>query len=310
MAQEQKKRGRTSGMSVLLVLLLIIVGAAGAVGTLLLVGQGTLFGGKSVQAREKDEDHTGKVAVPISVKLIEPYTAVTKDHMIHPQTKDFVVKWIDEGKAKEAGFILGKDIPTYFGRVTKREKVPGYAFTESDFMPKGTRPGPASAVEKGMRGIWIDPAEVEGFEAMGIGDRFDMTATMPMKAQSANAGDQRFVSPDAARSKADAKAWDTSKRKLIDNGKVILPLPPDVQKRKGKKVFVQVSEAEADPLTDAIAVGAKLTVWIRGSQPGAGDTNLPEPERPPQMDSIEVIQGGKSTSVPVPAGGGQDEQPK
>ena len=64
MAQD-KKRGRTSGMSVLLMLLLIIVGAAGAVGTLLIVTQGKLFGtSKEAQAKQKDEDHTGKVAVP------------------------------------------------------------------------------------------------------------------------------------------------------------------------------------------------------------------------------------------------------
>jgi hypothetical protein len=319
MAQEQqktKKRGRTSGMSILLVLLLVIVGAAGAVGTLLVLGDGSLFGGKEAQARakEKDEDRTGKVAVPISVRAIEPYEALMKEQLINPQTREFAVRWIEEEKAKAAGFILGKDIASYFGRVTKREKLPGYAFTEGDFMPKGTRPGPSSAVEAGMRGLYLDPKDVaglEGLEEARMGDRFDLLAIQKVDVKSAPT-DARFVSPGANRASADQKAWDTSVRYLVKNGKVLLPLPEDLGKRKGKRLFVQVSEAEFQPLNEAIALGAKLSVSLRSGQPGAGDTDLPEPEAPPAMDSIEVIQGGKSSSIQVPATGGGEsaEQPK
>lgn len=316
MAQEQKKkRGRTSGMSILLVLLLVIVGAAGAVGTLLVLGDGSLFGGKDAQARtkEKEEDRTGKVAVVISVRAIEPYEALTKEQLIHPQTKDFVVKWIEEEKAKSAGFVLGKDIASYFGRVTRREKSPGYAFTEADFMPKGTRPGPTSAVEPGMAGIYLDPKDIEGLDGLEearMGDRFDVFAFQKVDVKGTPA-DPRFVSPGANRANAEEKAWDTSARYLVRNGKVLLPLPEDLAKRKGKRLFVQVSAAELQPLNEAIALGAKLSISLRSGQPGAGDTDLPEPELPPAMESIEVIQGGKSSSIQVPAGGGEGaEQPK
>lgn len=301
MARE-KKRGRTSGTSILLVLLLILVGAAGAVGTLLFVTQGKLFGSsKGVQAQEKDdEDRTGKVAVPLSARSLDAYVAVQRDDLYNPQTKSFAVTWVDAEKAKQAGFIT--EFTAIVGRVMAREKTPGYAFTEADFMPKGTRPGPAAAIESGMRGVWIEPDQVQGLDSLRRGDRFDLMATAKVSARGAGS-DARTLAPDAAAAAADRKAWETSKRLLVANGKVVVPLPQDAQKRKGKKIFVQVSEGEVGPLSDALTVNAEIVVFLRSGQPGAGESALPEPPRAPQMDTIEVIQGGKSTLVPVPAGG-------
>lgn len=300
MAQEPKKRGRTSGMSVLLMLLLVLVGAAGAVGTLLLLGDGTLFGKKSpgVQAREKDEDHEGKVGVPLSVRVIDPYETVTREDLINPQTKDFLVQWVDKEKVAQNGFIT--DPMQIIGRVTRREKKVKYAFTEADFMPKGTRPGPAAAVEAGMSGIAIDPAQIPGFEFMGINDRFDIVATQKVDSKAAST-DPRFSTPEADRAKAEEKAWDTTSRILASDGKVIQPLSLDPAKRKGQKVFVQVKVSEVGPLTEALAVGAKLSASFRGSAPGAGDTDLPTPAAAPKLEQIQVIQGGKTTTISVPA---------
>lgn len=300
MAQEPKKRGRTSGMSVLLMLLLVLVGAAGAVGTLLLLGDGTLFGKKSpgVQAREKDENHEGKVRVPLSVRVVDPYEVVVREDLVHPQTKDFVVRWVDKNAVIERGFIT--DPMQIIGRVTRREKKVKYAFTEADFMPKGTRPGPAAAVEAGMSGIAIDPAQIPGFEFMGINDRFDIVATQKVESK-AVLSDPRFTTSEAERAKAEEKAWDTTSRNLVSNGKVIRPLSSDPTRRKGQKVFVQVKASEFGPLTDALTVGAKLNASIRGSAPGAGDTDLPAPAAAPKLEQIQVIQGGKTTTISVPA---------
>lgn len=296
-------------MSVLLLLVLIIVGAAGAVGTMLIVTP-KLFGGSKSEAQAKEIDRAGKIAVPISARAIEAYTAVQNEDLISAQLKDFAVSWVDERKAKEAGFLT--DIVAIRGRVMARDKGAGYAFTEADFKAKGTRPGPAAAVEPGMRGVWIDPARVPGIENLRRNDRFDLTATIQVASKGTSAGDSRFVSAEARRAADESKAWQTTMRILVKNGMVIVPVPQDLQKRKGKQVFVQVSEAEAEPLSEALAVGAELVVYLRSGQPGGGQTDLPSPDAPLPMDTIEIMQGGKSIHVPVPAKDGdrQEGSPK
>jgi hypothetical protein len=314
MAQDtKKKRGRSSGNSILLTLLLILVGAAGAVGTLYVLGKDRLFGGpKSVQAREREreeEDHTGKVAVPISARPIEAYAAVQNEDLIDPRIKDFAVRWVDAEKAKQSGFLT--DVTALRARVLARDKSAGYAFQEKDFLPVGTRPGPAAAIEKGARGVWIEPDQVQGLDDLRRGDRFDLMAMVKLSSPGGGS-DARFQTPDALAAQADGKAWKTSKRLLVNDGKVIVPLPVDPLRRKGRKIFVQVAEAEVEPLSDALAVRAEIVSYLRSGQPGAGDSSLPEPARPIAMETIEVMQGGKKTTVQVPAGGSDDavEDPK
>jgi len=299
-----RRRGRTSGNRALMLAGLVLVGVAGAVGTLLLVNDGSLFGkgSSTVQAGsndDDDEDHEGQVAVYISARPIEAYAAVQTEDLLNAQSKQLAVKWIEKDKAAQAGFMT--DLNAIRGRVMGRDKGTGFAFTEADFLPKGTRPGPSAALEAGMRGVWVEPDQVQGLDSLRRGDRIDLVAMVKVKETRTAANDPRFVSPGAAASLADENAWKTSKRQLVKNGKVVVPLPTDATKRKGRKVFVQVAEGEVDELSNALGVGAEIVCYLRSGQPGSGDTDLPAPERPPAMDTIEVMQGGKTTTVAVPA---------
>ena len=300
MAQEnKKKRGRSSGNSVLLMLVLIIIGAIAAVATVMIFNDGKLFGSPKPQvAKIEGADENGKIAVPLCVRGIEAYAAVQNEDLIDPKVKDFAVRKVDAQKAKDQGFIT--DITQIRGRVMGRDKLPGYAFVEADFMPKGTRPGPGAAIENGARGVWIEPAQVQGLDSLRRGDRFDLMAMVKVR-DAAAAADARFAAPGAQAARADEGAWNTSKRLLVSNGKVIVALPQDQQLRKGKKIFVQVAEAEAVELQSALTVNAEIVSFLRSGQPGAGDSNLPEPAHPQAMDTIEVMQGGKTTTVQVPA---------
>lgn len=302
MAQEnnnKKKRGRSSGNSVLLMLVLIIIGAIAAVATVMIFNDGKLFGSsKPPVAKVEGADENGKIAVPLCVRNIDAYAAVQNEDLIDPKVKDFAVRKVDALKAKEQGFIT--DITQIRGRVLGRDKLPGYAFVEADFLPKGTRPGPGAAIENGARGVWIEPAQVQGLDSLRRGDRFDLMAMVKVR-DGAAAADARYATPGAQAARADEGAWNTSKRLLVSNGKVVVALPQDQQMRKGKKIFVQVSEAEAVELQSALTVNAEIVSFLRSGQPGAGDSNLPEPARPQAMDTIEVMQGGKTTTVQVPA---------
>ena len=62
------------------------------------------------------------------------------------------------------------------GRVMGRKKLKDKAFKEADFLPKGTRPGVASLVPKGMRMVTIPGDRVGGLEGLHYEDRFDLVA--------------------------------------------------------------------------------------------------------------------------------------
>lgn len=289
-------------------LLLILVGAAAAVGTVWFVGEGRLFGRKEpVQVAAKEPgpakpkpDLTGKIKVPISARTIEAYTSVQTEDLIDPKEKDFAVRVVDAQKARENGWI--SDLAEIRGRVMSHDKGAGYAFTEADFMPKGTRPGPAAAIEPGSRGVWIEPKQVQGIDSLRRGDRFDLMAMVRVR----DARTSGAQTPEAQAAAADAKAWQSSKRVLVNDGKVIVPLPQDATRRNNAKIFVQVGEGEVNDLSDALAVNAEIVCYLRSGQPGAADGVLPEPARPTPVETIEVIQGGQVTTVQLPG----DGQPK
>lgn len=309
---QQKRRARSTGMSVLLMLLLIIIGAIAAVGTVWFVGEGRLFGRKEAPtvaakdpapAKPKDE-RPGMISVPICARTIEAYTPVSNEDLIDPKEKDFATRKVSAEKARENGWLT--DLTAIRGRVMSHDKSPGYAFTEADFMPKGTRPGPAAAIEPGTRGVWVEPKQVQGIDSLRRGDRFDLMAMVRLRDQRGESG----LSPQAQASQADTKAWQSSKRVLVNNGKVIVPMPADALRRQNAKIFVQVSEGEVNDLSDALAVSADIVCYLRSGQPGAAGSDLPEPARPAPTDTIEVIQGGKTTTVQLPGGTGGDAQPQ
>jgi hypothetical protein len=308
---QQKRRGRSSGMSVLLMLLLILIGAIAAVGTVWFLGEGRLFGRNEPQQVVAKEpapapkapkiDKSGKIAVPVSAREIGAYSAVQTEDLIDAKEKDFAVRSVDPAKAKQNGWVT--DINEIRGRVMARDKGVGYAFSEADFMPKGTRPGPAAAIEPGTRGVWIEPKQVQGIDSLRRGDRFDLMAMVRVRDARPTAGS----SPEVQAAQADTKAWQSSKRVLVNNGKVIVPTPIDPTRRQNTKIFVQVAEAEVNDLSDALAVNAEIVCYLRSGQPGASGSDLPEPVRPAPTDTIEVIQGGKTTTVQLPGGDAQSK---
>ncbi|MFN0243221.1 MAG: hypothetical protein ACKVWV_10055 [Planctomycetota bacterium] len=299
-----KTRGRKPGRGALMMVGMLLVGAAAAVGTILVLGDVKLpFLNRSVQAQasKKTEDRTGKVAVPILVRTVAAYTSVPKTSLIDPKTQQFVVKWLDAEAVKEKGFVT--DVNEILGRVMSRDKEPGYAFKESDFLPKGTRPGPAAGIEPGMRGMSVSVDKIAGLRGLKRGDRFDLMAAKSATKAGGSHGDKSNMSPAAAAARADQQLWGASNKVLVQNGKIVVPFPiPGQEGARGKnaEVYIQVADSEVDPLTEALAVGAELTCALRSGLPGAGATPLPLADAPaeesaPPVQSIEVINAGKSS---------------
>lgn len=303
-----KTRGRKSRRGLWMMAGLLIVGAAAAIGTILLVGDLKLpFLNRSVQAQtSKKEDHTGKVAVPILVRTIPAYTSVPMASLVDAKTNQVRVQWLDAEQVKAKGFITS--VNDIVGRVMGRDKDPGYAFKEGDFLPKGTRPGPAAGIEPGMRGMSVNVDKVSGLRGLKRGDRFDLVA-VKSATKSGSYGDKAQSTPAAVAAQADKQLWGASNKLLVQNGKIVVPFPipgDEGARAKNAEAYIQVAESEADPLTEALAVGAQLICFVRSSRPGADGTPLPmsppdvQADQPP-IESIEVITAGKSETRIVEA---------
>lgn len=300
---QPKSRGRKSSFSVLLMLGLLLVGGVAAIGTILLIGDVKLpFFNKTVAAKEKKaEDHTGKIPVPLLAKTIPAYTQVALESLWEVKTQKLKIAYLDPERAKENGFITRVD--DIVGRVMARDKEPGYAFKESDFLPKGTRPGPTAGLEPNTRGMWVGVDKITGLRGLKRNDRFDLMAVKYAGGKGRGGAQDSGLNPALVAAQVEQGLWDASNRILVQNAKVVVPFPSPggTQGGKGKEeVFIQVSEEEADPFTDALAVNAQIICFSRSSRPGADGTALPVPEPAAPVESIEVISGGKSSVHVVP----------
>lgn len=116
----------------------------------------------------------GKVRALISTQNIPAYNKVTRDDLFNARQGLFAYMDLDESFADDNGILV--DVSQILGRVMKRTKRPGFAFTESDFLPKGTRPGMAGGIPPGKRALRIDVDLVRGIIGLNPGDRFDVVA--------------------------------------------------------------------------------------------------------------------------------------
>jgi hypothetical protein len=304
-------RPRRSNTTILLIALLVLVGGVAIIASLAVTGAITLpFMQKTTLAADspKSSDHKGQIPIPITARTIAVFSAVQREDLFDTQTKTIKLSWVEPDTAAKQGFIT--NYPALLGRVLNHDKSPGYAFTESDFYPKGAAPTPANAVESNMRGLYVDPSKIDGLAALKRADHFDLIAVKP----SASAGDHSnttYGNSSIARSESDHRAWNTTSRALVQNGKVIMALPAaEAGKPKpGAQMYIQVSATEFVDLQDALALGAHISCATRPAIAAETTKPMPDPNAPVPTDMIEVLSGTKSRSYEIPAAKPSDDTP-
>lgn len=328
-------------VSLLIVVGLVIVGIAGLVIYLTAGGevrvpftdpQRTLSLGKKEEVRPWSPPE-GKVAVLVAARRIEAYTKVSRDDLFNPKTGSLTVAWVDPAGVGNSITDFGKIV----GRVLERAKNPDYAFTESDFLPVGTRPGLVGGIPPGMRAMRIDLTKVRGFYGLLPGDHFDLVATMPatgdpsaeLKKLGGVQGDRMAM--EASLSNLGKQA---TVRVLVQNGIVVNPvetveIPTSSASMTGKgahtrpvqEVVIALLPEEVARVAEALAVDAELSVVPRSGRPeDPKDSVTPElhPKNPfavgegqsggTTLRFVETIgSGGQRGVVPVPSGGDAKE---
>ena len=290
-----------------------------------------------VLAQEPDEEDNGpaegKVRVFTSGREIPAYAKVGRDDLFDAARGLWSYMDVSESVVEQGGILLSvRDI---VGRVMARKKAPGYAFTEDDFLPIGTRPGVSAGVPAGKRAMRIEVDKVHGIVGLQPGDRFDMMSATSLKAKGSTtqpALDGVFA--DMIKSQATQSNWPQSRiRVLIQNGVVVSPLETRLipitntsltRGRSTGSVPVQEMVIALDPeevvgFMEAVSTGADLSCLARSGRPDdpvdsltpssvvnpnqglsswmpGGTTGSAQP-----MTVVESISGSERKLVPVPS---------
>lgn len=299
MAKPQTRgRSRRFGILAISLLVLLLIGAVGVV----LAASGVhvpLISSVFAKEGQKDEAHAGQVAVLVSPTKLLAFTALDPAAFIDPKTSDFYVAYISAKAAESAGFI--RDPNQIRGRVLNHDKEPGLAFSEADFYPRGTRASQTAAVGAGHRGISLSAEKIDGLRGLKRFDCIDIVAVIS-NSTTAGTAPNTFVAPDVKDKTDKKKAWESTRRILAQNARILVPVP-DKNPRGGStsdEAFVSVTEEEFAAITDALGQGAKIQCGARSGLPGGDATPMVEPEEEVVSTPIRVTEGTTSSTTIVP----------
>jgi len=285
--------------------------------------ESTVFAQEEGDAEEGLRDD--EVLVPLASVRIPAYTKLTSEHLIRPETLELNLVAFNKDDVEASGILVS--INDIVGRVMAKEKLPGFAFKESNFLPEGTRPGLVGGIPAGMRGLKIEAEDIRGIAGLGPGDRFDILSALAYGKQKAAAGPQLTgVFASQAQSIGQDELAKAAVTVLVQNGIVVEPLTTRgvpiasqtfssglaVRTRPVQELTIAVRPEELAPLMEALAVNAELTCAPRSGRPDdpldsvTPGLEVEEPENPwlPGSGSgltvIDRIDGNERTLVPVP----------
>jgi len=312
--------------------LLGVLGAAAFLlsgGTLTVPGVGPI---SLLDANETDDDGPppGKVAVPLSARPLAAYHKLGREDVWDRDRQRLAVTYLTPEKIEATGVLT--DLGDILGRVLDHDKGAGYAFTESDFLPEGTRPGLVAGIPPGKRAMRVDVSKVEGLVGLNPGDRFDMLSSVPIDIRSDVAGSLGGVFADQMELQAELGAWAKQARvaAIVQNGVVVtametrsIPVSSNTltrglltQQRPVQEMVVAVEPDEVAPLAEALALEVRILCVPRSGAPEPDETTTPssDPRWPlgaalggatgqgtvDELKLVDSIHGDRRTLTPVP----------
>jgi Flp pilus assembly protein CpaB len=296
------------------VLAALVGGGAGTVGTLWSMGELDLSFFK-----KKETIPPGAIGIPVSARRIAAFTKVTRDDLIDPQTKAIKAMYLMPEQVPSEALLKLSEI---IGQVLDHDKPPGYAFTDADFLPKGTRPGLSAGVPPGKRAITVEASKLGGAQAVRTGDHVDILATQPVDVSKnprglfGGAGANPMLSPAVA-----AKLQKQAIVKvLVQDGVAVTPVTTRMvpitsssltrgattRTKPVQEIVLAVDPSEVSPFSEALAIESDLTCVIRSGRPEESELEesrvTPEAPNPlAAMSWVETIRGDKREWVVAPS---------
>jgi len=280
--------------------------------------------------RSTEPSTAGLVAVPTPAGLVPAYTRIRRDHLWDVRNRRLAMIYLPPSAVTKEMLTNIADI---IGRVLDHPKEPGYVFTASDFLPAGTREGIVGGIPAGMRAIRVSADRVEGLHGLRAGDRFDILATLPIKATGGPG--LNFSGPHGPEIALEAQLsnWDkqATVRVIVQSAVIVEPMNSRaiatvqnslaegaaLRSRAVQEAVIAIAPEEVALLTEAMAVDARLTTVPRSGRPDdPPDSRTPDRRpfspfaRPGEsglgadgddgLTLVETIMGQKRAMVPVP----------
>lgn len=232
--------------------------------------------------RVEEPSTAGLVAVPTPARRITAYSRLTRDHLWDPRNSRIAVVYLPPQAVTSEMLLKISDL---IGRVLDHDKLPGYVFTESDFLPKGTREGIVAGIPSGKRAIRIAADRVEGLYGLHPGDRFDLLATMPIDGSQGGSTSFNFAGAYGQQLALQARLTNWQKqatvRVMVQNGLIVEPMNTrgvptyqsslteggSTQMRPVQEAVIAINPDEVARLTEAMAVQARITAIPRSGRP-------------------------------------------
>ena len=273
-------RHRSPWRTVLLALVAIVIGGAGTVAALACLK--VIDPAKLAFWRTQGKPiPAGWIPIPLSARPIPAYTMVTRDYLMNPKTAQWVLVY-KPPKAVPKGVIIR--LSKIRGRVTAREKPAGYVFTESDFLPPGTRPGVVGGTPQGKRAITLDASKLKGAHDLSEGDHVDLLASVSVdmpgagRSSSGRLGTNVVATPDMALLPKRSLV-----RPLVQDGVVVTPVRTrnvpissssltqgtTTRTMPVQEIVLAVDPQEVAPLAEAMDLKYEITCVARSGRPAA-----------------------------------------
>ena len=285
----------------------------------------------------------GMARVILAARPIQAYSRVALADLVDPVRGVFAYVDSEKEYVEKAGLIT--DLNFIQERVLKKDKRPGFGFTEDDFLPTGTRPGLVGGIPKGMRAVRLEGDVVEGIVGLRTGDHFDIVAawgpklkragTAPVGLQLTGPYSQQAQRSTMAGAPAALAGQPGSRVEVVvSNGVVVYPLDTRLiptsstglmtgqvtGTRPVQEMVIAVPTESVAPLMAAISDESQLTCVARSGRTGGdSEDEMSGYDRAAQADSmpmgydeggfaiVETIVGGQRTLTAVPKVGSSTE---
>ncbi|HND53185.1 MAG TPA: hypothetical protein PLV92_12335, partial [Pirellulaceae bacterium] len=146
----RNRSGTSRSGSAVLVIAAVVLAAVATLG--LLAGAGVVDASKLAFWKKTAAPQPGPppdaIAVPICARPVPAYTKIVRDHLFNSKTGKFAYVYLRREDIKPGTLTSMSEI---LGRVLVHDKSEGYAFTERDFAPQGTREGLTAGIPLGKR---------------------------------------------------------------------------------------------------------------------------------------------------------------
>ena len=239
---------------------------------------------------ERPISHEGMVAVPVSAVPIPAYTKIIRDHLWNGAAGSFAVVYLPK---EQVGPSVIQNMNEIIGRLMSHDKPPAYAFTEDDFLPRGTRPGLVAGIPAGKRAMRVPLEKIPGLAGLLPGDRFDLVSTLPIDGASATSLNTGGLYGRQIELQSRLSNWQkqATVRVVVQNGDIVQPTETrqvpvsntsltqglTVRTKPVQEVVIAVRPNEVARLAEALAVGAEISCVPRSGRPeDSRDSVTPE----------------------------------